>query len=88
MSDEKIRVKTEDDKTLEVLVAGKKAEAIWVILGEGIHSVKCKLVPTQNGRAYVGSVMGREIIYERSVKQVREDVARQQQLDAQFRRGR
>jgi len=88
MSDEKIRVKTEDDKTLEVLVTSKKAEAIWVVLGEGIHSVKCKLVPTQNGRAYFGSVMGREIIYERSVKQVREDIAHQQQLEAQFRRGR
>ncbi|SDM23137.1 hypothetical protein SAMN05660860_02159 [Geoalkalibacter ferrihydriticus] len=86
MEDEKIKVKTEDDKTLEVVVSSKKADAIWVVLGEGIHNVKCKLMPTHNGLAYAGSIMGREIIYERSVKQVREDIARQQQEQAQFRR--
>ncbi|MDO3380201.1 hypothetical protein [Geoalkalibacter halelectricus] len=88
MNDEKIKVRTENDKTLEVVVATKKPDAIWIVLGEGIHSVKCKLVPTANALAYAGSVMGREIIYERSVKQVREDIARQGQLEAQFRRGR
>jgi len=45
-----------------------------VVLGEGIHSVKCELVPTRNGLAYAGSVMGREIVYERSRAQVQADL--------------
>jgi hypothetical protein len=85
MDTEKIKVDTETGQTLEVEVTGKKADAIWVMLGEGVHSVKCKLIPTRNGLAYAGSVMGRELIYKRSVKQVREDIARRDQEMLQFR---
>ena len=85
MDDEKLVVRTESGKTLEVVVLSKNVDAIWVVLGEGIHNVKCKLTPTGNGRAYAGSVMGREIVYERSSMQVRADIARHHQELAKYR---
>ena len=74
--EEKIKLKTEQGATLEVVVLNKRAERISVVLGEGVHSVKCDLSPTRNRLAYVGSVMGRELIYERSVEQVQADMDR------------
>lgn len=85
MADETITVKTEAGKPLNVVVISKSAEGIWVALGEGIHNVKCKLTPTNNGLAYAGSVMGREIIYERSVKQVKDDLVKQQREQDRYR---
>ncbi|MBE0577563.1 MAG: hypothetical protein IH613_16915 [Desulfuromonadales bacterium] len=76
MESEKIKVQTESGQILEVVVSSKKADAIWIVLGEGLHNVKCKLTPTRNSLAYVGSMLGREIVYERSVKQVRADIER------------
>ncbi len=74
MNTEKIKVRTENGQTLEVVVLSKRATGIQVVLGEGIHSVKCELTPTRNGLAYAGSIMGREIIYERSRDQVQADI--------------
>ena len=74
MNPEKIKVKTETGQTLEVVVLSKRADRIQVVIGEGIHNVKCDLVPTRNGLAYAGTVMGREIIYERSRAQVEADI--------------
>ena len=75
MSEEKIKVRvTETDATMEVLIFSKKEEKIEVVLGEGIHSVKCELLPTANGVAYAGSVMGREVVYERSRAEVKVEV--------------
>ena len=75
MNNEKITVRhTETGKTMEVVVFSKRAEAIEVVIGEGMHSMKCVLTPTRNGLAYAGSIMGREIVYERSREQVRADV--------------
>jgi hypothetical protein len=85
MDDEKIKVLVESDQRLEVGVSSKKTDAIWIILGEGIHNVKCKLTPTRNGLAYAGSVLGREIIYECSVEQVRADIAQEEHDSFQFR---
>jgi hypothetical protein len=76
MNPEKITVRTETGQTLDVVVLNKRADRIQVVLGEGIHSVKCELVPTRNGLAYAGSVMGREIVYERSRDQVQADIDR------------
>ncbi len=77
MNTEKITVRvTESGKTMEVVVLGKRADRIQVVLGEGIHSVKCDLSPTRNGQAFAGSVMGREIVYERSREQVQADIDR------------
>jgi hypothetical protein len=74
MNTEKIKVRTETGQLLEVVVLSKRATGIQVVLGEGIHSVKCELTPTRNGLAYAGSIMGREIIYERSRDQVQADI--------------
>ena len=77
MNDEKIRVRvTETGQTMEVVVLSKRAERIQVVLGEGVHSVRCDLTPTRTGLAYVGSVMGREIVYERSRERVQADIDR------------
>jgi K+/H+ antiporter YhaU regulatory subunit KhtT len=76
MDIEKIKVRTEAGQLLEVVVLNKRADHITVVLGEGPHSVKCDLSPTRNALAYVGSVMGREIVYERSREQVQADIDR------------
>ena len=77
MNDEKIKVRvTETGQTMEVVVLSKRAERIQVVLGEGVHSVKCELTPTRTGVAYAGSVMGREIVYERGREQVQADIDR------------
>ena len=75
MNPERIKVRTETGQTLEVVVLSKRADRIQIVLGEGIHSVKCELAPTRNGLAYAGSVMGRELVYERSRAQVEADLA-------------
>ena len=75
MYTEKIKVRvTETRQTLDVVVFSKRADVIEVVIGEGIHNVKCSLTPTRNGLAYAGSVMGREIVYERSREQVQADI--------------
>ncbi len=75
MHTEKITVRvTETKQTLEVVVFSKRADVIEVVIGEGIHNMKCALTPTRNGLAYAGTVMGREIVYERSREQVQADI--------------
>ena len=75
MNTEKIKVRiTESGQLMDVVVLNKRADHIEVVLGEGVHSVKCQLTPTRNGLAYAGNVMGREIIYERSREQVQADI--------------
>lgn len=77
MQNEKIKVRvTQTGQTMDVVVYDKRANQIQVVLGEGIHSMKCDLTPTRNGQAYAGSVMGREIVYERSRDQVQADIDR------------
>ena len=82
---DKIKVLAETGQVLEVAVTSIKAEAIWILIGEGEHSSKCKLEPTRNGLAYAGSIMGREIIYQRSVKEVRDELALGGQQQASYR---
>jgi len=77
MKDEKIQVRvTSSGQTLEVVVLNKRLDVIQVVLGEGVHNVRCDLIPTRNGSAYVGNVMGREIVYERSREDVKADLVR------------
>ena len=77
MQDEKIKVRiTETDQVIEVVVLSKRPERIEVVLGTGIHNVRCELLPTRNGRAYSGAVKGREIVYERTPEQVKVDIDR------------
>jgi hypothetical protein len=76
MNDEKIKLRTETGQLIEVVVLSKRAEFIEVVIGEGVHNVRCQLTPTRNGLAYAGQVMGREVIYERSRDQVQADIDR------------
>ena len=77
MHDEKIQVRvTSSGQTLEVVVLNKRLDVIQVVLGEGVHNVRCDLMPTRNGLAYVGNARGREIVYERSREEVKADLAR------------
>ena len=76
MADERIRIKTENGQSIDVVVLNKRADRIEIVLGEGVHSVRASLTPSRNGLAYVGSVMGREIVYERSREQVQADIDR------------
>lgn len=76
MTDEKIKLRTENGQLIEVVVLSKRADFIEVVIGEGVHNVRCQLTPTRNGLAYAGTVMGREVIYERSREQVQADIDR------------
>src|SRR5688500_13348811 len=87
MNSEKIKVRaTESGQTMEVVVYSKRPELIEVVLGEGVHSVKCTLTPTRNGAAYAGTIMGREIVYERSRDQVKADIERLNPVHREYRR--
>jgi len=77
VNDEKIVVRlTSTGQTLEVVVLNKRLDVIQIVLGEGVHNVRCDLTPTRNGLAYAGNAMGREIVYERSREDVKADLAR------------
>ena len=85
MVNEKIKLKTENGQTIEVVVLSKNANRIEVVLGEGVHSVRAALTPTRNEMAYAGTIMGREIVYERSRAQVQGDIDR---LDPRLKKSR
>jgi K+/H+ antiporter YhaU regulatory subunit KhtT len=85
MVDEKIKLKTENGQIIEVVVLSKNANRIEVVLGEGVHNVRAALTPTRNEMAYVGTIMGREIVYERSRAQVQGDIDR---LDPRLKKSR
>ena len=75
MQNEKITViNTESEQSMEVVVYDKRASQITVIIGEGVHSVKCDLTPTKNEQAYVGNVLGREIVYHHSREEVQAEL--------------
>ncbi len=75
MHNDTIKVKvTESGQSMDVVVLHKRADRIEVIIGKGVHSVQCNLVPTRSGAAYSGTVMGREIVYEYSREQVQAEL--------------
>ena len=76
---------TASGDTTEVTVLRKRAEFIQVVIGSGVHSVQCDLKPTRNGLGYAGKVMGREIVYERSPREVKAELDR---LDPRLKRSR
>ena len=86
MKEETIKVRvTESGDLIDVVVLKKRVDLIQVVLGQGVHNVTCDLTPTRTGQAYAGSVMGREIVYERSKDQVQADIDR---LNPQLKRPR
>jgi hypothetical protein len=87
MNAERITVRvTATGQTLEVVVLSKRVDCIEIVLGEGIHSVRCRLTPTRNGMAYAGNAMGREIVYERARGQVSADLERANAAAGNFKR--
>jgi DUF2075 family protein len=86
MDIEKIKVRSESGQVMEVVVYSKRVDAIEVVLGAGEHSVKCTLTPTRNGAAYAGTIMGREIVYERTRDQVKADIDRLNPVHREYRR--
>lgn len=76
MNDERIKLRTETGQLIDAVVLNKRPEAIEVVIGEGVHNVRCTLSPTRNGLAYAGKVMGREVIYERARERVQADIER------------
>jgi hypothetical protein len=87
MNDERITVRvTATGQTLDVAVLSKRADMIEIVLGEGVHSVRCRLTPTRTGAAYVGNAMGRELVYERRRDQVNADLERANAMVGGFRR--
>ena len=67
-------INTESGQSMEVVLLNKRAHLITVVIGKGVHNMQCDLVPTKNGKAYVGSIMGRELIFHRSREQVQADL--------------
>jgi hypothetical protein len=77
MQTERIKVRlTSTGQEIDVVVFSKRPEAIEVVIGEGVHNVRCTLTPTRTGLAYAGSARGREIVYERSRAQVEAECKR------------
>jgi hypothetical protein len=77
MNDEKIQLRvTSTGQMVEVVVLDKRLDRIQVVLGEGVHSVRCDLMPSRSGTVYVGNAMGREIVYEHSREEVKAELAR------------
>ena len=73
---ETIALRTKDGyHAIDAQVLSKQADRIHIMLNEGAHSVFCELKPTPDALAYVGTSLGREVIYERSRAQVEADVA-------------
>jgi hypothetical protein len=87
MNTETIKVRvTETGQLIDVVVLDKRAEVIQVVLGSGVHSVKCELKPTRTRSAYSGTVSGREIVYERTPEQVKADIDRVNPHRREYRR--
>ena len=76
MADEKITVRvTETRQTLDVVVYTKRADRIEVVLGEGVHCVRCALTPTRNARLRRQRTGPRDRL-DRSRDQVQADIDR------------
>jgi hypothetical protein len=75
MQNETIMVtNTDSGMEMEVVVFSKRADQITIVIGEGVHSVQCDLTPTKYKNSYAGSVLGREMIYHRSVEDVQAEL--------------
>lgn len=75
MQNEKITITTtETGQSMDVVVLSKRADRIQVVIGEGVHSVSCDMTPTRTKQAYVGNVMGREIVYQKSCEGVQAEL--------------
>lgn len=65
---------TDSGKSMDVIVLNKRVDKITVVIGEGVHSVQCELTPTRTAQAYVGSVLGREMVYQKSPDEIQAEL--------------
>jgi hypothetical protein len=49
MNDEKIQVRVTSSRQTLVVVLDKRLDRIQIVLGEGVHSVRCDLTPPRSG---------------------------------------
>ena len=82
MESDKIKLKGEAGQIIEAVVLNKHADRIDVVIGE---SVRCSLTPSRNQLAYVGSIRGREVTYERSRAEVEAEIAKRNPNRRRFR---
>jgi hypothetical protein len=82
MQSEKIELRGENGQIVEAVVLSKHADRIDVVIAE---SIRCSLTPTRNKLAYAGSIRGREVVYERSVADVRGELERRDPRRPRFR---
>ena len=82
MESEKVQLKTETGQLIEAVVLSKHADRIDVVIAE---SVRCSLTPTRNQLAYVGSIRGREVTYERSRAEVEAELHKRDPHRRRFR---
>ncbi|MFI5317231.1 MAG: hypothetical protein ACHQ6T_16135 [Myxococcota bacterium] len=82
MESEKIELKTETGQTIEAVVLSKHADRIDVVIAE---SLRCSLTPTRNQLAYVGTIRGREVTYERSRAEMEKEIAKRDPNRRRFR---
>jgi hypothetical protein len=82
MEIERIELKTEGGQTIDAVVLEKRADRIDLVIAE---SVRCSLRPTRNQLAYVGTIRGREVTYERSRADVEAEIARRDPHRRRFR---
>jgi hypothetical protein len=75
MQNETITVtNTESGQSMEVVVLKKQTNLISIVIGEGVHSVQCDLTPTKYKNSYAGNILGREMIYHKSVDEVQAEL--------------
>ena len=82
MENETIQLKTETGHVIEAVVLSKHADRIDVVIGE---TVRCSLTPSRNQLAYVGTVRGREVTYERSRPEVEAELKKRDPHRRRFR---
>jgi hypothetical protein len=61
---------------MDVVVLSKRAERIEVVLGEGVHSVRCELTPTRNFSSPTREAWGARSFTERTCADVKADIER------------
>jgi len=71
-------VVTDTGRKMDLVILDYSPKRIRVVVGEGIHNTPVTLTPTKSGYSFAGNVMGRELIYMKSVKDVEEEIAQAQ----------
>ena len=77
-----ITLRTETGQDLEATLLQLYADRIEVLIG---GEFRCTLRPSRNQRAYVGTLRGRDVVYARSVVEVRAELAKRDRAHRRVR---